>query len=361
MRSGSPTTGSPWWDQQGGRRRGWGALLLVTLLWTGIVLGREGWPAPVPDPAALEHLLCDHFWVVYDPTEMTLDDRRRPIYPPDAYSIEQDLDLIRASGITGICIYTSNNIMVEVPRLAQERGLKVILGIWDVHDRSEISRAIWQSSYVDAYCVGGEGLGDRYSLDELRRALFLVRRQTGRPAAISERARHYDEMLAGLGDWIFPEVHLTVKDDDDLLVARVDLDRDIEIAMSSIVRFVSLSSRHRKTLVLKNLGYPYAGVEGASRTIQAEFFRRLLERLSGLERAHGVRLSAVFQGAFDNLWKNGTPFLAWDPYTGLIDRRMVDASRLALDPGTDVDAGTRRRLLSAVGREILRWCSRLRP
>src|SRR4051812_21057427 len=115
------------WDQSNGRRRGWLALVLVTLFWFALVLGREAWPASSTYSSSLEHLLCDNFWTVYDPTEMTLDDRRQPIFPPDEYSIENDLYLIKLSGINGIYISTSNDIMAQVPRLAKAKDIKVIL------------------------------------------------------------------------------------------------------------------------------------------------------------------------------------------------------------------------------------------
>lgn len=172
--------------------------------------------------------------------------------------------------------------MDQVPRLAQARKLRVIMGVWNPADAWEVSRAIRQGSHVDAYCVGHEGFPDRYSLAQLKRAVALIKRRTGKPAARSELAIRYTPELAQIGDWLFPDAHLTIRADDDDF--RADVDGDLDRFMAATKRVVPFAQERQRPLVFANVAYPHAGVPGASRQRQAEFYRRLLDRVNDPER-----------------------------------------------------------------------------
>ena len=59
--------------------------------------------------------------------------------------------------------------LASIPRLAKENGLYVIAGIWTL-EADEVRLAEDQAQYVDAYCVGHNGLaGGLYMYEDLRR------------------------------------------------------------------------------------------------------------------------------------------------------------------------------------------------
>jgi hypothetical protein len=333
---------SRFWDQGEGRRRGWLVLLLVALLWTALLAWREWLPPAAIDEAALGNLLYGNCWVSYDPTGTRLDEARQPTHPP-VEAIAAELDLIREAGFSGVVLSGTDNRMVEAPRLAKQRGLKVILGIWKPSDREEVSRAIRLWPHVDGYCVGHNGLRERYSMKQLREAIWLVKKRTGQPATTTELAMQYDDELAAVGDWLFPDAHITLKDDPQG-VARVHVERDIELFMKATDAMARLAQRTGQPLLFKSVAYPHAGVDGGSRARQAEFFRRLRQRIDDPQRGHAVKVSFAAQGAFDTDWKLAWPFLAWDPWTGLLKL-----------PGKNA-AGQRPKrqdLLTPAAREIL--------
>jgi exo-beta-1,3-glucanase (GH17 family) len=329
--------GHRYWDQQGGRSRGKWALLFMALLFVGILLVRELMPL-TPTPAASGPLLYNHCWVVYDPTGMRLDAARKPIYP-SIDVIASDLDSIRASGFSGVVTSTSLGVMAEVPGLAKQRGLHVIQGIWDASDQAEINRAIRRRGDADAYCIGHNGLRKRYSIAQLDQAVARVRRVTGRPVATSEQASRYSPEIAAIGDWLFPDVHLTLSEANELDGAN-EIRSAVDLMLQEVKKLEKYAQSTSKLMVLKNVVYPHHGVPGASRKRQAQFFRELLERLNDPIRGPSVMVAVIPQGAFDAPWKTDDPFLAWDPYTGLI-----------LPPSGGNPLGS----MSPAGRELLRW------
>ena len=56
--------------------------------------------------------------------------------------------------------------------------------------------------------MGNEGLGQRYTFEQLSDAIQTLRGSTGKPVTTAEQYDHYsDERLLKLGDWVFPTVH----------------------------------------------------------------------------------------------------------------------------------------------------------
>lgn len=344
----SAKAGARYWDQCEGRRRGRWALGLAALIVGVLFVWREYWPPPAIDSAALGHLLYDTCWISYDPSSFALDANREPVFPR-IEALEEDLNQIRAAGFNGLLTSTSRGIMADVPRLAKQRGLKVIMGVWNPADRQEVSRAIRQARYVDAFCVGHSGFPDRYSVADARRAIFLLKKRTGLPAAVSEHTKYYTPQLSEIGDWLFPDAHLSLKDQPDG-PATANVDRDVREFMILTETISAMASRLSRPLILKNVAYPHTGIPGASPLVQAEFFRRLLEHLNDAQYGLSVKVAIVAQGAFDCPWKTKKPFLSWDPYTGLIQPLQAETGRT-----TRFDPLKAEPLLSPAGLELLRW------
>lgn len=334
------------WDQRTGRAYGAIMLALTVMVMLALWWWRDVRAPAKPDEQALGNLVYQNCWVAYDPSGMKLDDDRRPIFPDEA-SVAADLDLIRTAGFSGIVTSTSNDVMERVPRMAQERGLRVIMGVWNPGDPWELARAIRQSRYVDAYCIGHEGYPNRYSLDQLERAVLRVKQRTGKPATASELAIHYTPQLSAIGDWLFPDAHLTIREGDDDY--RVDVDRDLERFMKATQTVIPFAQQTGRPVLFHNVAYPYDGVTGASRMRQAEFYRRLLERVNDPQRGHTIKVAIVPQTAFDTQWKLGKPFYPWDPYCGLIEPDPTAASR-RFDLPSDWDGP-----MSPAGRAIRHW------
>jgi hypothetical protein len=298
------------------RRRGRKALLALGLLWLALVAWREWLPPAAVDKAALGHLLHDNFWVTYDPSGKYLRGSA-PVYPPPE-EMKTDLLRIKEAGFSGILTTSSDKEMMVVPSLAKEVGLRVIMGVWNPADHRELERAVHRAAYVDAYCIGDGQALQGFPVETLESAVRYVKKRTGLPAAVSDLSSRYDARRAAIGDWLFPDAHLTLRDLPQS-EPRADLDRDVSLFMKSTQAMAEHARTLDRPLVFKNVAYPHAGVANASPEMQKEFYARILDSLSDAQRGHVTRTSIVVQGAFDTPWKNGKPFEKWDPYTGLLE------------------------------------------
>jgi hypothetical protein len=297
--------------------------------------------------------------VAYDPTQKRLDRRLQPVQST-LESMEHDLDVIRKCGFSGIVTTDAKGTMTEVPRLAHERGMRVIMGVFDPQHSDELYRAARQKRYVDAYCCGGAGLPDRYGLDTLRKAVDFLKRRTGKPVAISEYVQSYTEEVAAIGDWLFPDAHVSLADEPDLAVYSSDPARDSERLFTLVAQMAPHTRNGARPLVFHRVGYPWDGeiVWGGSREKQAEFFRRVLQRVNGFNNfEQGLpKATIVAMGAFDTPWKEGPGFEKWERKSGLIEHQA--------GPG-DTEAGRALDLqsyrLSPAGTEILKRFPHLVP
>lgn len=327
---------SPHNQEDPSRRRGRSALFAAILVWLALMAWRELLPPRPIDKLALHHLLYDNCWVTYDPSGKTLDSSRLPIYPPLS-AMATDLQRIKSAGFSGILTTSSHLAMADVPRMAKSLGLHVIMGVWDPADRAELERAIRQAPYVDAYCIGDAQAQHGMPVEILEQAMWLVKKRTGRPAAVSDLVKKYDDRLARLGDWLFPDAHLTLADNP-------DISRDVELLMQSTKTMAKLAQGLDCPLIFKNVAYPHRGLKNFSDELQRDYFRQLLIKLNDAQDGHIARTSIVAQEAFDAPWKAGGAFLPWDPFTGLME----------LDPVTG-----HVRAKPAV-EEILRWYPHLK-
>jgi len=303
-------------EEDAARRRGRMALLALMVVWLALVAWREWLPPAAVDKAALSHLLHDNLWVTYDPSGKYLMGSA-PVYPPPE-EMKADLLLIKGAGFSGILTTSSDKEMMVVPRLAREVGLHVIMGVWDPGDHRELERAVRQAPYVDAYCIGDGQALQGFPIGILESAVRYVKKRTGLPAAVSDLSSRYDARRAAIGDWLFPDTHLTLRDLPQS-EPRVDLERDVALFMQSTQAMAEHARTLDVPLLFKNVAYPHAGVAGASPEKQKEFYARIMDFLNDAQRGHVTRTSIVVQGAFDAGWKRGKPFEKWDPYTGLLE------------------------------------------
>lgn len=297
---------------------GGGTLLL--LLW-GVVettLGPRAstWLVRDDHVHALVHA---HRWIAYDPLGY---DPTTGAWP-DLESLEREIGWIRGAGFDGILTFTSREPLDQIPRIAKKQGLAVILGVWDPADRRELHLARRAAPWVDGYALGHNGLSDRYTWGELRQAVERLRFRTRRPVSTTERLSFYleNDRLAKLGDWLFPDVHLSLGDpeSDQPPTFSVDVARDVELTIGHARRVAEVARRLRKPVLLKMVTYPHAGASGASLEQHDRFFSMLLEGRREVDPRlpHDVAISV--HGAFDTPWKARWPFFPWEAFTGLLD------------------------------------------
>lgn len=261
-------------------------------------------------------LIHGHRWITYDPIDF--DPSMRP--NPDIDSLGKELAWIRNAGFDGIITLNSRGNFSAIPELAKKNSFYVIAGVWDPRDRQELAAAISKRKYVDAYCVGHNGLGWRYSYGELVKAIRKIRFQTRRPVSTTEVIAHYrtDKRLFKIGDWVFPDAHVSVKDDNETLFF-ADAIRDAEKTFEMARLIAAEEERDGKPVLLKMVTYPMGGVPNASLEEQARFFVALLEDRRDVQPPMPIGVSVSVHSAFDIPWKTRWPFYLWDPYTGLLD------------------------------------------
>ena len=251
--------------------------------------------------AALARLLHKHSWIGYDP--IAFDPVRSP--NPSRESIGQDLRRIRNAGFTGIVTYSSQGGLSLIPPLASQEDLAVIMGVWDPTDTEECERAALQSRHVAAYHIGHNGFTRDYFINDLQNAIAILKRKSGRPVTTMEPVRFYedDPKLVELGDWLFPDIALSLQDMPGNY-PDVNLTRDLA-KFSSSARALATSTRAKGRPVMFKITYPWSGAKGATLETQERFFAPLLASLDNPEFGLPVRVSIMAHGAFDSLWKKG--------------------------------------------------------
>jgi exo-beta-1,3-glucanase (GH17 family) len=187
--------------------------------------------------------------------------------------------------------YGSHGVLGTIPELARKEGFDgmVIMGIWEPFSEEEWHNAVVQAPFVDGYCVGNEGLGVRYSPEELASKMTTLRRMTGRPVTTTEPIDSYlvgpyREWLLAHSDWLFP-----------LAQPFFAVPWDPAQAVRWIVaRHDYLAATTGSRVILKETGFPSAA--GGSEAAQRAFFEAL--DATGLLFFH-------FE-AFDQPWKRDT-------------------------------------------------------
>jgi len=233
-------------------------------------------------------------WVAYSPTG--LDPTRGKM--PSEESLKEDLKVLRGAGFTGLVTYGCAAGVMTLPRLAREAGFtSFIQGIWSPTDTAEIDRACELAADVAAYGVGNEGLGERYSVDQVKVAIGRVKEKTGKPATTTEQVDDYlnDPNLLQVGDWIFPNAHPYWHDI-----------RDAREAVTwTQAQYDELKHRAPgRPVLLKEVGFPTAGDPKVGDDLQAAYYQSLAQ----------TNVRFVYFEAFDLPWKRHAPV---EPYWGL--------------------------------------------
>lgn len=212
---------------------------------------------------------------------------------PSAQTISQilqDLHALRSAGVRGLVTYSAAGTLGLIPKLAREVGFDgtIIMGIWDPRDREEWQHALAQRDFVDGYCLGNEGLGIRYQPEELAARMAELRKLTGRPVTTSEPIDSYLKgpyraWLLTHSDWLFPLAH-------PFWAAQADPTQAVDWILA---RYDFLTSTSGRPVILKEAGFPSAGVPGADEETQLKFFQAL----------ESTRISFFYFEAYDQAWK----------------------------------------------------------
>jgi exo-beta-1,3-glucanase (GH17 family) len=272
----------------------------VFVVWTSGVGGRDRlttrWTEDdVITFAAVAALLVGRI-VAYNPRH---DDPVRGVMPT-ARSIRADGRALRRRGFRVATTYASTPALAPVCRLLKRSGFRrVIVGVWDPRDRSEVAAAIRQRRCADGYVVGTEGLTfGRYTREELSAAMAAVRVATARPVTTRETLAAYaaDPSLFLIGDWVFPTVH-------PYFAGLTDPEGGCAWTAD---RFEELRARVTPTMpvVIGETGLPTAGSPGLDEAGQATFFECLERR----------KVRFAYFEAYDQPWKTTAPV---EPHWGL--------------------------------------------
>jgi exo-beta-1,3-glucanase (GH17 family) len=258
----------------------------------------EGERGTAPSSRGTSHHLAEMFtrlcWVSYFPTDF--DPTTTPPQWPSEASVREDLRVLHSAGFNGLVTYSSNyanrdapDEALDIPALAQESGFEgMIVGVWNPTDEQELRVAEQSAQHpiVVGYCVGNEGLDERYDLETLVSAMERLRRATGKPVSTTEQVHDYYENspLWKISDWIFPNAHPYFSGYRDPQEA---------VAWTRQV-FEALDSVSDKPLVFKEVGLPSGGDTDLSEARQAQYYRLMKET---------DVVYVVFE-AFDAPWKH---------------------------------------------------------
>jgi exo-beta-1,3-glucanase (GH17 family) len=234
-------------------------------------------------------------WVTYAPTTANPVQR----IEPTVESMQKDLAVLRRAGFTGLVTYSCSGLQGQkLPELAQQQDFEgLILGIWNPASQKEIAAAIAASGnpFVLGYCVGNEGLPDRYKMEQLSAVIQSLRTLTGKPVSTTEQIEDYDDKaLLELGDWVFPNVH-------PYFHRKLDPATAVEWTRQA---YNNLKKRTDRFILFKEVGLPTAGDPQTSETAQEMYYLALKK----------TDVPFVYFEAFDQSWKTHLPI---EPHWGI--------------------------------------------
>lgn len=233
----------------------------------------------------LKEKLFSLCWVAYAPTNFDPSQGIRP----DKESIKSDLLVLRQAGFEGIVTYGMDIVedITTLSLIADSLGFKaVILGVWDPTNTEEIAKAklAGKQDLVVGFCVGNEGLNNRYDLKSLVSAMRDLADATQKPVTTTEELEDYQNSLVlELGDWIFPNVHPYWH----------GISEPASAVIWTAEQYKNLKTKTNKLIVFKEVGLPTAGDSTVSEKKQADYYKLLKYTL----------VSFVYFEAFDQPWK----------------------------------------------------------
>ena len=218
--------------------------------------------------------------------------RRAPFNPntgaaASSPQIRASLERLYKEGWRGLVTYSMDGA-VQVPKLAKSVGFKkVIAGVY-WYDNAGLQRerkaAITQRRYIDGYVVGNEGLGTRYSKDQLIAEIALrkpkLRQACGRDGSgceLSGRSLAHAGWRLGL-----PEYSAVV--------------RDAQCAGRGEIHDGSIwpaDLSPGREIIIKESWWPTARRPGASISSQIAYFKQLSK----------TKIDFIWGEAYDQFWK----------------------------------------------------------
>ncbi|HOY31071.1 MAG TPA: hypothetical protein PKW80_04245 [Bacteroidales bacterium] len=258
------------------------------------------------DNQKLKEDLKNNVWVCYNPPKSNPDLG----IEASEEDIITDLDTLIKYGFTGIITYGSSGILGEkLPGICQEKGLKLIMGVWDINDSAEFGNVVKSSDLecVVGICLGNEGLNERYTFEELQQAVIKYRKATRKPLTTSEQIEDYythTELLTGGNfDFIFPIVHPFFHGIKNPKSAAEWVEKKYE----------ELSKKTKLPVLLKETGMPTAGSGGMNEQIQSDFYANLNNR----------NVCFAYFESYDNPFKAKSSSLSYEASWGLFDTNRV--------------------------------------
>lgn len=229
---------------------------------------------------------------------------------PTESELRASLLLLHSEGWRGLVTYSMDGTLRHVPRIAKEVGFtKVIAGLfWFDRASFDLERAaaLAEVQWVDAYCLGNEGLFPlqladgtiipaRYSRPDLETEIAALKSNTGRPVATTELFYRYldDTTLFNIGDWVFPTLHPF--NDPNALFQFVPA--AVAFTIDHYLALQNAASGH--VVIIKETWWPTAGTHSeATEANQTEYFRQLAQS----------PVKFIWGEAFDQFWKNEGKF-----------------------------------------------------
>jgi len=253
-----------------------------------------------PEMDALAHAFDTLKWVAYSPTHYNPN---RNIQPSE-HDVRADLELLKRHGFQGIVTYgCSGSLATYVPKVANELGMKVIVGVWNPKDLkagSEVQNAAnlaANNAAVLAVTIGNEGLHDKYNmwnpdhmnytLDQVRTAIATVRAKTTKPITSSQQWKSYTEAdFRNVCDFMFPTIHPYWEG-----VYNAKSGADFTVSHIQTIKNVS----GNKIVIPKEVGYPTDGNKhNCTEQTQKDYYDDLAKS----------PCKFVYFEAFNQPWKN---------------------------------------------------------
>jgi exo-beta-1,3-glucanase (GH17 family) len=244
-----------------------------------------------PPKATFQEKALELRWVCYSPSTYVPGADSSSM--PTVEDIRADLRFLHPY-FDGLITYGLGEGLARIPQIAKEEGYDwFIAGIWDIRSEEEFSAAVDLAGrdLVDAFCVGNEGLGVRYSWEELQQVIAALKDSTGLPVTTTEQVEDYaDGRLAAL-DFLFPNVHPLWHG-----LSTADAAAEWVCGIAEDL----LGGSPGRVLLIKESGFPSSGPDYCTEDLQADFWQDLLARSAGRE------WNVAFFEAFDQDWKHET-------------------------------------------------------
>jgi exo-beta-1,3-glucanase (GH17 family) len=217
---------------------------------------------PAPLPTGWREPLTRTLFVTYTPTGF--DPSVQPVKRPTQDDIRADLAAIREQAIgagvpddaIGVITYGCNDGLEQIPKLAHDLGLKVILGVFDPRNDAEVGNAeklLGQdelSRTIIACCVGNEAITfRRATLEEIQAAGRRLRRVRAIPITTTEIIQSYgDERMIKSFDFTLVNAHA-------LFASVYQPEAGAEWALEQLRALIAAAPKEHP-IVVKELGWP---------------------------------------------------------------------------------------------------------